>query len=164
MTTRPVETHELRPFFVYVGLGVFLLALAWIAAGCTGTTDQTKGAGMPQFDAAPVAISGQLELSNGTVVDLALGNIVAGGEGLFVRRLDVDVSGGVLMDGKPQTAAVEWRSSQLGEVWTRCALTTFDVLQWRVQVRPPLSQACGTPGLVEVRYLPFRDAPAADAR
>jgi hypothetical protein len=159
MTTR---LDPRREYHKITALCVLLLIVVWIGhiAGCSSTSEQPGGDGMPQFEAAPVTISGELELSNGTVVDLGAGVVLAGGEGIFVRRLDLDLSGGVLMDARPQMAHVEWRSSQLGQVWTRCATTTFDVLQWSVTVRPPLSQACGTPGLVDVRYAPFRpDAP-----
>ena len=154
--TRPVEYSEISPWLWGVALFLALVLVA-IVAGCSATTEQHETA-MPTVEAGPWHIAGQLELSNGVVVDIGAAKVLTSEEGLTVRRLDLDVSGGVLVDGAPQTAAFEYRGAR-GAEWLQCLLMTADVAQWQAQVRFPLSPACGKAGLVELRYAPFRPEP-----
>jgi hypothetical protein len=152
--SRSIEGREVERLMWLVGLFITLILVAISLAGCA-TEPAGQGVTMPQFEPAPVAIEGALELSDGTVVDLGAGVVLAGADGLYVRRFDLDVKGGVLADKSPILAAFEYHSQQAGEVWTRCLDITLDVGQWRPVIRAPLSASCGTPGLVRIELAGF---------
>jgi hypothetical protein len=147
MTVNP--TREYRKI---LAVCVLLILIVWIGhvTGCSAAGEQAK----PVVEPAPLAFSGQLEFADGSVVELHTGQFLSGGDGKAVRRMDFDLSGGVLADGQPQMMTVEYRSTLHGE-WVRCGRVAFDVLGCTVSFALALQGECA-PEPMGVACRPFQ--------
>jgi hypothetical protein len=153
--TRSVEYSELSPWLWGIAIFVALVLVA-IVAGC-GTTP----AAMPEVEFSSATITGQLELTDGTVIDLATGVTVAGESGVTAKRLDLDVAAVVLVDKRPQGVTLESRNHRVGE-WIRCLAGGLDVAGWHARGRWALHPSCGDSGLTELVYRPFPEPEPAE--
>jgi hypothetical protein len=149
MTVGTLEPQHFRTPLLLMTVAI-IGALIWLTGGCSASS----GEQMPVIEPAPLTLDGQLEFADGSVIDLKTGLFLAGGEGKVVRRMDLDLDGGVLVDGSPQMMRVEYRSNLHGD-WVRCGRVEFDVMNCTVTFPVPLHDSCAK-GDIAVSCRPFR--------